>query len=378
MKTQSSDNVLIVVEQLRRRVPGGAGTYAAGLLKGLRDLVDTGEPVPPVTLFASRQRASRSGVAGGAGAPPDRLANTGFPLIESHLPGPLLTRAWSARLTGVPSGFHILHATSLAVPPAKRVRIIVTVHDLAWRHVPFAFPRHGLRWHELALGDALRRKFEFVVPSRTVADELIEAGAVASRVTVIEPGGDHLPAPDFEAAARTLERKGVVGPFILSVGTLEPRKNLDALMEAFSKIRASLPAPWFLVVVGPEGWGPGLSAREGVVLAGSVTERELSALYAKAEMLAYVPLVEGFGLPPLEAMQAGTPVVASPIPSTKGAALEVDPRRTDEIAEGLLAVATDRTLRDKLVEAGRSRAAQLSWDTCARHHVELWQSGAEG
>jgi glycosyltransferase involved in cell wall biosynthesis len=146
-------------------------------------------------------------------------------------------------------------------------------------------------------------------------------------------------------------------------------------MEAFSKIRPSLPAPWSLVVVGPEGWGPGLNAHEGVVLAGSVTEGELSALYAKAEMLAYVPLVEGFGLPPLEAMQAGTPVVASPIPSTKGAALEVDPHRTDEIAQGLLAVATNSSLRVKLVEAGRARAAQLSWDMCARHHVELWQSG---
>jgi glycosyltransferase involved in cell wall biosynthesis len=374
VKLLSSDDVLIVVEQLRRRVPGGAGTYAAGLLTGLRRLVDSGEAVPPVTLFASRAPGSHSGTAG---APPDRLADTGFPLIESRLPGPLLTRAWTARLTGAPSGFGILHATSLAVPPAKRVKIIVTVHDLAWRHVPFAFPRHGLRWHERALGDALRRQFDFVVPSRPVADELIEAGADPSRVTVIEPGGDHLPAPDFEAAARTLERKGVVGPFILSVGTLEPRKNLEALMEAFSKVRASLPSPWSLVVVGPEGWGPGLTAHEGVVLAGSVTEAELSALYLKAEMLAYVPLVEGFGLPPLEAMQAGTPVVASPIPSTKGAALEVDPNRTDEIAQGLLAVATDSALRDKLVEAGRARAAQLSWDRCARHHVELWQPGAE-
>jgi alpha-1,3-rhamnosyl/mannosyltransferase len=254
------------------------------------------------------------------------------------------------------------------------VRTVATVHDLAWRHVPFAYPRHGLRWHEKALGDALRRRFDLVVPSRPVADELKEAGADPSHVTVIEPGGDHLPAPDFEATEGALERIGVNGPFILSVSTLEPRKNLDALMEAYSIIRGSLPGEWPLVVVGPAGWGPGVTGRDGVVLAGAVTEGVLSGLYAKAEMLAYVPLVEGFGLPPLEAMQAGTPVVASPIPSTGGAALEVDPLDTEEIAQGLLAMATDSALRDKLVEAGRAHAALLSWKMCAKHHVELWHS----
>jgi glycosyltransferase involved in cell wall biosynthesis len=369
MSAHSTDDVLMVVEQLRRRVPGGSGTYATGLLTGLRRLAAAGEPVAEVTLFASRARPSDRG-----DGHRDLIAETGFPLIESRLPGPLLTRAWSARLTGAPSGFGILHATSLAVPTAGRVRTIVTVHDLAWRHVPFAYPRHGRRWHERALGRALHRRLEFVVPSDPVADELKQAGADPSRIRLIEPGGDHLPPPDFEGAKRALERNGVIGPFILSVGTLEPRKNLDALSEAYSKIRGSLPEPWWLVVVGPEGWGPGVTERDGVALVGSVTEGELSALYAKAEMLAYVPLLEGFGLPPLEAMQAGIPVVASPIPSTRGAALEVDPRRVEEIAQGILAVATDSTLRDELVEAGRARAAQLSWKACARHHVELWQS----
>jgi glycosyltransferase involved in cell wall biosynthesis len=371
MTSSGSDKVLIVVEQLRRRVPGGAGTYAAGLLTGLGRLADAGESVPPLTLFASRAR--RPGTADGD-ASRDLLAGFGLPLIESRLPAPLLTRAWDAGLNAAPSGFATLHATSLAVPPARRVRTFVTVHDLAWRHVPFAFPRHGLLWHERAFTKALRRQLEFVVPSRHVADEVTEAGAEPARVTVIEPGGDHLPPPDSEAVKRVLERNGVSGPFILSVGTLEPRKNLDALMEAYSRIRDSLPGRWPLVVVGPEGWGPGVTARDGVVLAGPVTAGELSGLYEKAELLAYVPFVEGFGLPPLEAMQAGTPVVSSPIPSTGGAACEVDPHRTDEIAQGLLAVATDSKLRDELVEAGHARAAQLSWRACARHHVELWRS----
>ena len=94
-----------------------------------------------------------------------------------------------------------------------------------------------------------------------------------------------------------------------------------------------------------------------------------------ATLVAYVPLIEGFGLPPLEAMRAGAPVVASPMPSTGGAAFQVDPMDSDEIAQGLLHVATDDALRDELVNKGRARAAELSWKSCARRHVELWSSG---
>ena len=175
----SRENVLIIVEQLRRLVPGGAGTYAAGVLSGLRQLTEDREHMPPVTLFASRARRKVPTNSDGE-QPPDRIAASGFPLIESRLPGPLMTRSWDARLLHAPAGFRIVHATSLAVPPARGARVVVTVHDLVWRHVPFAFPRHGLKWHEHALAEALRRRVEFVVLSRPVADELIEAGAEAS------------------------------------------------------------------------------------------------------------------------------------------------------------------------------------------------------
>jgi glycosyltransferase involved in cell wall biosynthesis len=368
-----TDSVLMVVEQLRRRVPGGAGTYAAGLITGLRRLIDAGEQVPPVTLFSSRQRSF--GPEDG-GSRQDPLAGFRMPTIESRLPAPLLTRAWDAGLIQAPAGFRTLHATSLAVPPARGVRTFVTVHDLAWRHVPFAFPRHGRKWHEHAFMKAVRKRLEVVVPSLSVADELIEAGVDPRRVNLIEPGGDHLPPPEFDAAKAVLERNGVLGPFLLSVSTLEPRKNLEALIDAYSSIRDSLPGPWPLVVVGPGGWGPAVVVREGVVLVGAVSAGELSALYATAELLAYVPLVEGFGLPPLEAMQAGTPVVASPMPSTGGVAREVDPHRIEEIARGILDVATDGGLRNELILAGRSRAAHLSWSVCARQHIDLWQSAS--
>ena len=111
----------------------------------------------------------------------------------------------------------------------------------------------------------------------------------------------------------------------------------------------------------------------GVVLAGLVAPPELSALYAMARLLAYVPLIEGFGLPPVEAMAFGAPVVASPLPSTAGAAFEVDPHDTDSIAEGILRVATDDEERTRLRSLGLARSAELTWSAIARRHVAVWE-----
>jgi glycosyltransferase involved in cell wall biosynthesis len=152
------------------------------------------------------------------------------------------------------------------------------------------------------------------------------------------------------------------------------------LIAAYSDVRESLPARWSLVVVGPAGWGPDLKPRDGVVLAGQVSAEVLAGLYATAELLVYVPLVEGFGLPPVEAMLAGTPVVSSAVPSVGpadgGAALLVDPRNRKEIADGLLTVSTNSALRKELVTRGKSRVEKLTWKQCASHHVGLWRAVA--
>jgi glycosyltransferase involved in cell wall biosynthesis len=109
-----------------------------------------------------------------------------------------------------------------------------------------------------------------------------------------------------------------------------------------------------------------------VVLTGMVSPSELSALYAMARLLVYVPLEEGFGLPPVEAMAMGTPVVASPLPSTAGAAFEVDPLDADSIAGGLLSVATDEGVREGLCHRGRERSDELRWSGIARQHLTVW------
>jgi len=355
--------VLLLSEQLRRSAAGGIGTYVLGLLQGLDQLAaaDPGS-APALVLTASR-----------AGTAPDPLAALGHEVRTSALPGPLLTRAWDHGLIRAPSDVDLVHAVSLATLEPGRVPLVVTVHDLLWRRIPDAYPARGRRWHEAALARALERADRFVVPAEVVADDLVAAGADRARITAIPMGSDHLPPPDATAAAAHLAQLGVDGPFLLCVGTLEPRKNLQRLVEAYGTIRDSLPGPWPLVMVGPSGWGEQVPPTTGVVHAGSVSAEELSGLYASARLLAYVPLIEGFGLPPVEAMSVGTPVVASPLPSTGGAAYEVDPNDTASIAEGLLRVATDEGTREELVHRGAIRSTELSWASIARRHRDVWE-----
>ena len=360
--------VLLLAEQLRRSAAGGIGTYVLGLLQGLDELA-AADPAhaPDLTLTASR--GPRSGPRSG----PDPLRALGHALHTSLLPGPLLTRAWDHGLVRAPSDVDLVHAVSLATLEPGTAPLVVTVHDLLWRRIPEAYPARGRRWHEAALARALLRADRFIVPADVVADDLVGAGASPDAITVIPMGSDHLPTPDVDAAAAHLAALGVHGPFLLCVGTLEPRKNLQRLVEAYGMIRDSLPEPWPLVMVGPSGWGEQVAPTTGVILAGTVSSTELSGLYASARLLAYVPLIEGFGLPPLEAMSVGTPVVASPLPSTGGAAFEVDPHDTGSIADGLLRVATDDSTREALIQRGAARSHELTWSSIARRHRDVWE-----
>jgi glycosyltransferase involved in cell wall biosynthesis len=360
-------DVLLVVEHLRRSMSSGISTYSLGLLQGLAELDDA----PRITLHASR---APRGV-------PDPLAALGHRVVSTPLPGPLLTRAWDRGLLGhigVPAD--VLHSTSLAFPPlAKAPPASVMVHDTAWREVPEAYPPRGRRWHEAALQRAIARARHLLVPAEVAADALVAAGAPASKVVVIEEGADHLPPADVDGAQRILDRIGVREGFLLTVGTLQPRKNLRRLLEAYALARPELPEPWPLVVVGAEGWGDALPASEvphGVLLAGAVRGAELAGLYRKARCLAFVPLVEGFGLPPLEAMRECTPVVASAVPSVAGtgSVLEVDPLDVKAIAAALVRASSDDRVRSELVTAGLERSRELTWKAAARQHVDLWAS----
>ncbi len=243
----ASTTVLVAVEQLRRTVPGGIGAYARGLLAGLAQCATEGDGVE-VTLLASR-------APHGTGDP---LAAFGRPVVTSALPGPLLTRAWDHSWRRAPDGFDVVHSVSLAAPMLRSgssSRLVVTVHDVAWRRHPEATTSRGRRWHESALHRARDCGAALVVPSRLVAADLVAFGVDQERITVVPGGTDHLAPPDDAAAAALLRQAGVSGEFLLTVGTLEPRKNLDRLVQAFRRVRPSLPGRWPLVIVGPTGWG---------------------------------------------------------------------------------------------------------------------------
>jgi glycosyltransferase involved in cell wall biosynthesis len=376
--------VLMAVEQLRRAVPGGIGAYARGLLAGLAQCAEAGDLID-LTLLASRAPGHPLSATRSA---PDPLTRFGRPVVASHLPGPLLTRAWDHGWVAAPAGFDVVHSVSLAAPSPRghgHPRSVVTVHDVAWRRHPETATARGARWHESALCRARDSGAALVVTSKLVAADLMSDGVDSSRITIVHGGSDHLVPEDRLQTDALLRRLGVPGEFLLTVSTLEPRKNVDRLLQAYAQARTRLPEPWPLVVVGPTGWGPALSSpegQEGVIFAGAVTDAALTGLYRRARAFAYVPLTEGYGLPPLEAMRAGTPsVIAKEVPSVNDIdeagplpALIVDPVDVEDIAAALTTALTDDTVRAELAARGAAHARSRTWRTAAHQHIGLWRS----
>jgi alpha-1,3-rhamnosyl/mannosyltransferase len=224
------------------------------------------------------------------------------------------------------------------------------------------------------------------VSESTRRDAIRILGLNPDIVQVIYPG---VPQPFFEAtaesAAGTCRKYGLVRPYALYVGTVEPRKNLDRLLDSWQDIPASVRDPFDLVVIGPEGWQsaatmarlrsptPGLSRLRYL---GYVPEPDLPALTAGAAVFLYPSLYEGFGFPVAQAMAAGVPVITSNLSSlpeiTGGAALLVDPCSVAEIRAALDRLLTSPATRAQLAQAGRVQAQRFRWDICARQSVEFF------
>ena len=250
----------------------------------------------------------------------------------------------------------VLHCPTFRGPRDATVPTVLTVHDLAILRTPEAFPR----WHRLygraGLARVLRAADAVAVVSEFTRAETVElAGIPAERTRVVPNGVDDVFTPDGERAE---------GDYVLAVATLEPRKNLGRAVEAARDAGVELR------VVGARGWG-GVEV-EGWV--GEIPDAELAALYRGARCLVYPSVYEGFGLPVLEAMACGTPVVTARGTATEevagGAAVLVDPLEISAIAGGIRD-AIER--RDELVPAGLARAREFTWRRAADAVVELWQ-----
>jgi glycosyltransferase involved in cell wall biosynthesis len=265
-------------------------------------------------------------------------------------------------------GAEVVHAPSLAVPPPGGRPLVVTVHDLAFLTHPGSFPRGGRAFHRRGLELARAEAAIVVVPSQYTAAELAGAGFEAHRIHVV-PHGMDLP-PESETTERP--DVGAAAPYLLFVGTLEPRKGLPVLLTAFDLLRNKHPG-LRLVVAGPRGWGkvPDLN-RPGVLALGRVGDANLDALYRNAALLVLPSHSEGFGLNVLEAMARGCPVVVSDagaLPEVVGeAGVLVEPGQADALAEVCGGLLDDDERRGALGQAGRRRAATFTWAACVEGH----------
>jgi glycosyltransferase involved in cell wall biosynthesis len=284
-------------------------------------------------------------------------------------------------------GLDVYHATAHAVPAGLVAPLVFTIYDLSFLTHPDCHTLDNRFLCLTGLARAAAAGARMVAISEATRQDARRLLALRD-VTVVYPAAHERFRPQEPAAvAEVLARHGLARPYVLSVGVLEPRKNLAGLVEAFGRL-VDQPAVT-LAVAGPTGWldgdPRGLAAASGraerIRFLGEVPAEDLPALYSGAEVLAYPSLYEGFGLPVLEAMACGTPVVASRVaslPEVVGeAGILVDPE-PDAIAAGMRELLGDRRRRDELAAAGLARAATFSWRRAASATLELYRRAAAG
>ena len=352
----------LLLEQCLAPVPGGTGRYSRELAAALA----RARPGAVTGVTAWHRHVTAARVPGVAG--PRRLP----------LPRRALVATWERGVgPGVPGD--VVHAPTPLAPPRRRRPLVVTVHDaVPWTH-PETLTARGVRWHRRVVERAARTADLLVVPTVAVAAEL-RRHVRAERVLVVGEGvsADLAVPPDADARAARL---ALPDRFLLTVATLEPRKGLAELVAALASPELTGERDLPLLCAGQPGWGgadPRALARaaglpEGRVrVLGRVSDPDLAVLLARALALVVPSRAEGFGLPLLEGMSLGTPVLTSDAPALvevgAGAAL-VTPLR--DLAPALRNLLDDDALRARLRAAGPVRAAAYTWDRAA---FTLWQA----
>jgi glycosyltransferase involved in cell wall biosynthesis len=324
------------------------------------------------------ERADTLGEPDGTEAPPSVL-NWKAKIID--LPGMGIARQArqmliTQRINRIAHHGLVYYEPNMIIRPLA-IPTVVTINDLSWHHQPSWHPADRLAWIDRHLQKTLSHAQGITALSQFTKDAAVkELGVAAERVTVVPlaPAEAFRPFTEAEAAPVLARFDLMDRAYVLSISTIEPRKNFDRLFAAHQKLPPALRRLAPLVIAGGKGWGAGINAsateaaiRRGELrMLGHVADDDLVALCARAGVFAYVSLYEGFGLPVIEAMAAGCAVVASnttSIPEVAGnAALLVDPLDEAAIADGLRAVLEDRALADRLAAAGLERAAGFSWD----------------
>jgi glycosyltransferase involved in cell wall biosynthesis len=350
----------------------GIGVYTRGLIDGLARL----DPGNRYLLFTNRDMDAPSGNFTVVRVPGAQR------IIWTQVLLPLAARGLELDL------FHAVANHEL--PLLLRTPSVLTVHDL----IPLLFPATVSRRHRLLfrtfIGPAIRRSSRVITDSAFVRDSLVDrCGLEPGKVTAIPLAPDPSfgrPAPS-ETVRRVREKHGLRDSYVLYVGATEPRKNIPALVSAFGRA-ASDPAlaGWQLVLAGTGGWRQEAIARsardvglgDSLVVTGFVPMDDLPALYQAASVFVFPSIYEGFGLPVLEAMASGTPVlVSSPSALTElvgPSGLTFDLGLPGDLADKLARLMKDAALRARLSEAGRERATLFSWERCARETLAVYRA----
>jgi glycosyltransferase involved in cell wall biosynthesis len=350
----------------------GNCTYIRGLIRALLAVDRENE----YFLYATNPRhpfyaelPSRSGV---------RVVKTGPRAPALRIPIYLAAASVRDRLD-------ILHVQYIA-PPFHRGRLVATIHDLGFLQIPASFSWFFNRRSKIFIRRTARRARRIIVGSDSSRRDIAETYRIpASRIAVLPYGVE---AAFFEPGDRSEDARLAAGysvrpPYILSVGRLNPRKNLPALARAFARFQAEGHRDHQLVIVGKEDFETtrtvdAVRAAGGrdIIFTGYVPDVDLTALVRGAEIFVYPSLFEGVGLPLMEAMAAGVPVITSKVSSMPeiagGAARLVDPTNEGEIAAALTALADSPALREELRTRGRERAREFSWEAAARRTLEIY------
>lgn len=355
------------------RVPLGLARYGRELFEALRS--DRSLEVCPVGVWSNLDRIGLE----------ELCARTGGRVLPGGRPRWALRWliANRPRLEHAFQDFDVLHITAPGYPVATARPTVVTIHDIGLVTHPEFFSTQHPWLFRAHLRDIVRRQAQVICVSRHTAEELRRHVACERlRIEIVHEGVADVftREPDENTLRRVRAR--VPRPFFLSAGSMNPRKNLARLCRAFAGLVDRIPHD--LVLVGSRGWDdgdvweafqqPGL--RERIRFLGFVTDEELAALYRLADGYAFVSLFEGFGLPAVEAMGAGCPVVAASCTSlpelVKDAGLLVDPLDVQAIAVALRRLADDAALRRELAARGRARASCFSWAEAARLTREVY------
>jgi glycosyltransferase involved in cell wall biosynthesis len=340
----------------------------------------------------------------------DELAATlpaGVARVARRAPARLLQKAWTRSdlppVEWLAGPADVVHATNFVLPPLRRARGVLTIHDLSYLRTPDTVTSASARYTDL-VPRGLRRAAAVLTPSRAVADEVVAAYRLDPQTVQPTPLGvddewfDATPPPPDWLAARGLPER-----YLIFVGSAEPRKNLPVLLAALRGLHGTYPDCPPLVLVGPPGWGPALDPAgppggavhglpneatpglpEGaVVVAGYLDDADLRRVVAGAAVLCFPSRYEGFGLPPLEALAAGTPVVASDLPAVREVTADVagkavrlvPPGDPDALADALLAV-LDGGAGDPA--AGRAHARGFTWRRTAELTAAAYRQAVAG